>query len=265
MATMHNDFSFTGSIGNITAYRLQGSNKVYLRTKGGATKQKIKTHPHFAHTRALNREFAGRVWAAKQLLQCIAPLKGIVNYNLMAAFNRLCYQIQLGDKAHPVGERAILFSMFQQYLPGFQCNKRFVFDQVIQSPLPYSLDRNTLTAKVHVGSLLPNIHLVLPWLYSYYRFTLVLSIIRDWTSTSDQHNHTQMPTPIHINSISTEWYAAAAPFPGATWQLQIDRDMPLQTQESLLLSIGIEAGNPLSNQLIMPVKYMGAGKIMAVV
>jgi hypothetical protein len=41
--------------------------------------------------------------------------------------------------------------------------------------------------------------------------------------------------------------------------------MPLQTQESLLLSIGIEAGNPLSNQLIMPVKYMGAGKIMAVV
>ncbi|MGC8750614.1 hypothetical protein [Hydrotalea sp.] len=264
MATMHNNFMFTGSIGNVTAYRIQGSDKIYLRTKGGANKQKIKNHPNFAFTRALNREFAERVWAAKQLLQAIIPLKQVVNYNLMAAFNRLCYTIQTSDTMHPIGERSILFSNCKHYLPGFQFNNRYVFDQVMQGPLSFQIDRDSLMAKVHVSDLLPKIHLTLPWMYSYYRFTLVLAIIQDCCIPSTQNYSNQNAVSVQINSIHTHWNAVKAPLEENLWQLQLRRASVLQPNETMILSIGIEAGDPITNELIMPVKHIGAGKILGV-
>jgi hypothetical protein len=47
MAILKNLTEFTGSLGNISAYRRKDSDKVILRMKGGATKKKIKTAKSF--------------------------------------------------------------------------------------------------------------------------------------------------------------------------------------------------------------------------
>ena len=54
MANLTGNFSFTGSISNLSAYKRRDLDKVILRTKGGARKEKIKKDPAFALTRKHN-------------------------------------------------------------------------------------------------------------------------------------------------------------------------------------------------------------------
>jgi len=39
MAELLSGFEFTGRLGNITAYKMKGSDKIILRTRGGASKK----------------------------------------------------------------------------------------------------------------------------------------------------------------------------------------------------------------------------------
>ncbi|NDP21069.1 MAG: hypothetical protein GZ091_08320 [Paludibacter sp.] len=39
----------TGSLGKVTLYKHNGSDKIFMRTKGGASKEKIKQSPAFAN------------------------------------------------------------------------------------------------------------------------------------------------------------------------------------------------------------------------
>ena len=59
MARLTGNFDFTGKLGNISAYKINGTGKTVLRTKGGASKHKIKHHPAFINTRRNNAEFGG--------------------------------------------------------------------------------------------------------------------------------------------------------------------------------------------------------------
>ncbi len=42
MGTRSNNFAFTGSLGNYSAYTMRGHDGIILRTKGGASKNRIK-------------------------------------------------------------------------------------------------------------------------------------------------------------------------------------------------------------------------------
>jgi hypothetical protein len=58
MAILKNGLQFTGSVGNLSAYTRRGSDKVIIRTKGGASRDKIKKSPNFKRTRESNSDFA---------------------------------------------------------------------------------------------------------------------------------------------------------------------------------------------------------------
>lgn len=72
MAQITQGLAFTGSISNLSAYKMRGSDKIILRTKGGPSKNMIKKSPRFEITRRLNVEFGGRATATKWIRNAAA-------------------------------------------------------------------------------------------------------------------------------------------------------------------------------------------------
>jgi hypothetical protein len=56
MARLKGDIKFVGKYGDLTAYTMQGSDEIIIRSKGGASKETIKNADNFARTRDLNKE-----------------------------------------------------------------------------------------------------------------------------------------------------------------------------------------------------------------
>ena len=59
MAIVKGAFQMTGSIRGVSFYTVRGSEKVIMRTKGGASKEKIKSSPKFEGLRKQQKEFGG--------------------------------------------------------------------------------------------------------------------------------------------------------------------------------------------------------------
>jgi hypothetical protein len=107
MGKFHPPFSFTGSVGNISVYKIRGSDEPVVRTKGGPTKKQIETKPSFATTRKNNKEFGGRARIAGQVLDILRPLKYLADYNLAGPLNTLFKPIQEMDTVNVHGQRNI--------------------------------------------------------------------------------------------------------------------------------------------------------------
>ena len=59
MAIVKGTVVMTGGFGNASFYTRRGSDKVIVRTKGGPSKQKIKTSPRFESVRLQQKEWKG--------------------------------------------------------------------------------------------------------------------------------------------------------------------------------------------------------------
>ncbi len=74
MASLSGNFDFEGRLGNVTAYRMKGVDKLVLRTRGGPNKNAIKNSPAFAKTRQQNTKWSGCTKAASKMriaLRCL--------------------------------------------------------------------------------------------------------------------------------------------------------------------------------------------------
>ena len=67
MARVKNFDQITGSIGKFSFYTRKGSSGILVRTKGGASKEKIASDPNFANLRKSNKEFGGCAKMSKQM------------------------------------------------------------------------------------------------------------------------------------------------------------------------------------------------------
>lgn len=65
MAELKGPIQFTGTLGNLVAYELNG--KIIVRTKSSLTKDRIKKDPAFVRTRESNQEFGGASTISKFL------------------------------------------------------------------------------------------------------------------------------------------------------------------------------------------------------
>jgi hypothetical protein len=59
MASIKGAIQMNGGIKGVSFYSLRGSDKVFMRTKGGATKDQIATSPKFEGLRKQQKEFGG--------------------------------------------------------------------------------------------------------------------------------------------------------------------------------------------------------------
>jgi hypothetical protein len=262
MAKMLPGFGFTGSLANISAYTMRGSDTIILRTKGGASKETIKTSPSFSNVRKNNAEFGGRSAATKKIMQVLYPQKALADYNIAPALNKLLVHVQRLDTTSMFGERHVLLSRNPQLLEGFDLNRDNNFSSIIRHPLSYSLSRDATTATITIPPLIPGINFFVPSKYPLFSLIGTLGVIPDMICKNDCY----MPT---LNSIGdylfrqavTPWLPCSGGSPASSLDFTIDK-WPPGNDWSIMLCIGIRFGTIGNDGAPQQVKYAGAAKVL---
>src|SRR5690349_2015025 len=148
MALLESMLQFTGSMGNISAYRMRGVDKIVIRKKGGATRRQIQKSPRFAKTRLHNTEFSGRARGVHWTMAAIRPLKVVADHIISGPINGLMKYFQDLDQEREVGQRSIRFSKHASILEGFSFNKDTSLDILVTAPLNYTISRETGSATI---------------------------------------------------------------------------------------------------------------------
>jgi hypothetical protein len=229
-----------------------------VRSKGGASKRKIKTAPSFERTRENNEEFIGCGRAASWIRWALKDVKHLADYNFTAILTKLAKLMQNQDTANVRGERSVLISEYRYMLDGFHLNEKYTFDSVVRYPLRGEISRATGSAIVEIPELRPDINLFIPWRYPLYRLVLSLQAIGDL-----HYNYPRLPLGElgGTRPVYTEWQTVQQLYKGETLQIQLEK---WQEDKTLILSIGLEMGMPVSNTVVDIVKYVGCAKILGV-
>jgi hypothetical protein len=262
MARLSSELTFTGSLGNISAYTRRDSDKIILRTKGGASKEVVKTSPAFVNTRRTNAEFGGRATASSFVMHALRPQKALADYNIAGPIITLLKPIQALDTQNEWGKRHVLLSKNPHLLQGFSLNRKVAFDSVLRTSLTCSVSRESCQARVEVPALLPAINFFAPQRYPLYSITAVLGVVPD-LFYSDSGYKPSLPAYGNLVAAqqSSEWYPVQQGSPAFTLELSTER--PPDEAFSLMLTVGIRYGTMLTPVDIKQEPYVGSARVMA--
>lgn len=274
MAFLNGLGGFTGSLANLSAYKPHGSDKIILRTKGGANRLRIKNHPHFARVRENNAEFGGCSKMAGYLRRELLPFANLTDYNLNTAFCSLCKTIQLQDGEGVRGKRSILFSHHRYLLANFPLNQRYGFDTVFRYPLQAVFDRGQGKTRLVIPALQPGIHLQLPWKLPFYRLIVKLFVICDLRHDGKTYGYDEQKNLPNCPVYLSNWLPVTSAWPeeeellfelqaGINSGATATGNFQLEPWHNLVLAAGIQMGKPRPGETIMEMKYCGTGKILA--
>jgi hypothetical protein len=263
MARILSTVALVGSIGNVSAYKMRGSDKIILRTKGGPSGKRIRNAPEFDLTRRNNSEFSGRATASKWIMSMLSQLKPLADHNIAGPLNALMKPIQELDKTSDYGMRNVVLSGNPRLLEGFSLNRGTSFDSMLRSPLPCSLSRETLSARVEIPALLPGINFHAQRKDPMFSIIAMLGIVPDLFYDADRYKPSSHAyTSLGAKAVNTDWYPVLGGAPATTLELKLE-GMPPDQSFSLMLSVGICFGAMHDAATIKQVKHAGSAKVLA--
>jgi hypothetical protein len=265
MAKLHSAIQFTGALGNLSAYSMRGSDRIVLRTKGGPSRQRIKTSPSYEQARRNGAEFGGRSVASKWIMRMAWPLKPLADHNIAGPLNALLKPIQILDTENEWGNRHVQLSKNPSLLEGFSFNRKTGFDSVVRASLRVSVARTSLSAEINIPPLLPRINFFAPQGHSSYSIEAVMGIVPDVFCNDGEYGPSGGDySKFTFTSSFTPWHALHDTPAPSVLKLQI-ADTPPDDFYSLMLSIGIRYGAIGNNSVIKQIPHAGSAKILAVV
>jgi hypothetical protein len=265
MATLKGMPAYTGSMGGVSAYKMRGVSQIVLREKGGPTRQQVKTGAQFTITRKRNEEWKGTMLAVKNINLAMHGVRHLADYNSTGALSKICRAVQDEDKTPgSFGKRSLLFSQYGYKLEGYGLNMYHPFDGVLKYPLQPVLNKELGMARIQLPEIIPGIHLSNPLKQPFYRLVFVLGVVAD--IVFDERRNAYCPVADVVNDrcvVQTEWSISTEATIAQTLELSM-ADWQLQAGISLVLSAGVEYGQPASGGIIKFTKYAGAGKVVRV-
>jgi len=264
MARLSGNLDFTGSIGNLSAFKRKGTDGTLLRSKGGASKDKIMHDPSFANTRKNNDEFGGAASAGKALRNAFGRV-GHISGGSVGYINKFTRALANMDMVNELGRRAVHFSETRQYLEGFNLNKYLLLNSILRQQVTGTVSRDSGSASLVIPALVPGINFKIPPAYQLYCFVPMLAVLPDFThkSTIKPFYRPVQPVTYHTEEGTSGWFAAKEHVPEQHFNLQLKNFTGLHDSHSLLLCLGIEFGRPLSSQLVETIRQSGAVQILA--
>lgn len=262
-----NDLNITGSIGNLSFYRMRGVDKIVVRTKGGPSKEHVKNSPSFATPRLYMSEFGGCSKMGKEVRFMMHPVRKLSDYNFSGFINKALKIVQKQDGTSELGRRSIALSKHPHLLAGFQLNKTTTFDAVIRTPLRYTVSRETLSARVDIPALLRDINFHPNNRHARFRFEVTLGIVPDFTFNAKERVYepsdwyTGMFSPKNATS---PWYPALKGSPATALEINLTDQVPADDGYSLMLTVGVRYGSPMEDDVVQEVTRAGVGKVIAV-
>jgi len=267
MAIANGDFSFSGKLGNVSAFKKHGSDKTILRTKGGASKQKIRTAKSFAATRAINTEWKAVTAMTRTFREAIHSVLHVADPDFTGNLNKLFKAIQVAADPDSRDKRPIQISSFPFLLEGLNVNQHRYFESVIRHPLAVTINREELSATVTILELVAGVNFKNPGKEPLYR--LVFSFIAIADRVYQESTKTYQPCnkfPRMFAGHQTEWLSDKTGRPASVIELEMRPKQPitLQKNTNLVLLAAVEFGIPGIDGETKYVKYSGCGKVLAV-
>lgn len=256
----------TGSIKGVSFYKQRGSDKVIMRTKGGASKEKIKKSPKFAELRKHQKEWSGCTRFGSGLRLALGGLNRLADFNLTSVFNGTAKNLQKLDTEHETGERHVKLSKLRSCLDGFNFNRNYPFNSVLRIAPQWNIEREQLKATIVLPRINTDTDLLNIQRLPFFRVILVLGTVSDTRPEQHMRYYEAAVDMLHgaVKIHNTEWYSTQTIVTEQTITLQFDEDQiaDLTDDVSVLLSIGVEFGNVGFTGQPTEVKYAGCGKIL---
>jgi hypothetical protein len=263
MAKLDPSILFNGSLGNLVAYRLPGSDQVVVRSKGHVSKIKYKTSPAFANLRRNNAEFSGRATMSKWIMRMMWPQKALADYNIAGPINALLKPIQQMDTVSEWGQRSIRLSQARHLLEGFSLNRGINFDSVLRSQLRFELSRAEAKASVTIPALIPRVNFF-PATRPFFSVIIVLGVVPDLLFSKSGVYEPSSPAynNLYFSMAATPWAPCNGSVEETSLEVSLSGKLP-DENNSLLLSAGIRYGQVRGDGSIEQTPYGGAAKVMA--
>lgn len=270
MARVNGIFNITGSLQNVSFYTVKGSDQVYVRTKGGPKKQRMKTGPEFALLRKHQVEWKGCVLFSRVCRIALNSIYAMRDFNVAPVLNGMAKKIVKLDTVNEVGERSILLSNGRTLLEGFNFNRRFPFNNVLRTSIVVEIKKELGKMTVEIPRIITSNDVYNVQQLPYFRLLFNLSCVPDF-EFSDSHSEVYklIDQAFYMKSAehTTEWLSANDVLAEQKVELQFEQSLQDKKLEhvSFLGSVGIEFGRPGIGGTIEPVKHACCAKIIRVV
>lgn len=268
MAIVKGPIVMTGSISNVSFYTRRGSDKVIARSKGGASKEKIKNSPKFEGFRKQQIEWKGCTAFASSLRYTFGGLHRLADYNLTPVLNGFAKNVQKTDTESESGKRNILFSSYRYTLDGFNFNRNYPFNTVVRVGVMGEINRENLTATVRIPRINTEIDVQNVQRLPYFRLIVALGAISDMHFDNAIGGYEPTVPMLHGVSVAVtgEWVPSENILAEQLINISLgDELLPYLTDGvSLVLSMAIEFGKVGFTGATQEVKYAGCGKVLKV-
>lgn len=267
MAIIKGAIQMTGSIKGVSFYSVRGSDRVIMRTKGGASKRKIATSPKFEGLRKQQKEWSGCAKFGSLTRYAFGGLHRLADYNITPVLNGMGKNLMKLDTEGETGKRRLQLSKHKQVLEGFNFNRNYPFNSVLRVGISCEIDRNNLRAAVSVGRINADNDILNLQRLPYYRLIVAMGTVTDWYFS--EKDEAYRPTEVNLNGASevytSPWYQTRGITPEQTITVQMtELQQALVTDEvTVLVSMGIEFGKIGFTGEPEEVKWAGSGKVIA--
>ena len=268
MAIVKGAIQMTGSIKGISFYTRRGSDQVIMRTKGGASGDKIKRLPQYEGLRLQQKEWSGCTKQASGVRYAFGGLHRLADYNLTSVLNGLANKMQKSNTTSEKGQRPVQLSLYKQALDGFNFNRGYPFNSVLRVSVSHVLDREVLAASVTVPRINTEIDLVNIQRLPYFRIIIAIGTAADMVYNAALKDYIPTVESLHGTSAITnsDWYSANSIIEEQTLNVQMTKSQAttLTNEVSVMLSVAVEFGMVGFAGTPVEVKYAGCGKVLKV-
>jgi len=257
-----------GSIAGLSFYSRRGSEEVFMRTKGGASKEKIKTSPKFEGLRKQQKEWGGCAKFGSYTRYAFGGLHRLADFNLTPKLNAIGKSIMKLDKVSEVGKRSILLSEYKEKLEGYDFNINYPINTVLRVLPRWEIDREHLKAVVTFPRINTDINLLNIQKLPFFRLIIAIGTVSDLIYDPEKETYLPMVDEVHGHSdtLTGEWNSTKTILPEQTMTIQMsEEEAALLTENvTVLLTIAVEIGNVGDSKEPVEVKYAGCGKVIGV-
>lgn len=267
MAIVKGMQKIVGSFANASFYTIQGSDEVYVRSKGGPSKRAIKTKPQFEKLRRNNSEWSACSKMGSNMRTGYYYLKHLEDFPIIGSLNALAKKIQLLDEAGEHGHRSIYLSKHKDLLCGINLSKKQVFESVLRVPVSVTIDREAKRVMVHVPSIDTRMYLYNFRNLPFFRLLFCLGGVQDMIYSESEKKY--LESVVYLDREKglriSDWYSTNGVIQEQDIELlYVDDPDPVSEDFTFVFTVGLEFGKQGADGNPEGVKYAGCGKIMKV-
>lgn len=265
MAKLHGPFRFTGPLGDLTAYTMEGSDEIILRGKTGPSAEQFKTSPSYAVPRRYASEFGGCGKAAGLLMETFAPLRPLPLHGTSGRLSALLKRVQVAESESVLGQRGIRLMQSPQLWAGLTLSKGPLFEGVVRVPLAATVSRQDLSASVQIPALTPGANFFAQGNLPLYRLVVSLGVMPDLVYDELRKGFAPVPGfgKVWPVGTSTEWRPVRSSSPATTLELTL-AGPPANGAFSLVLCVAVHFGTLGPSGEVVPVKKWGRAKVLMI-